>query len=77
MSRRIIHIQNAVSAELERHGQAIEVDPTIAKIHLTVVIGTSGMPEKVSYSAVSESRVADARLTGTIKIARMPPKVFG
>jgi hypothetical protein len=60
MTRRVIQIQNAVSGELERHGAAIEADASISKIHLTVVLSRhSGMPHKVSYSAVSESRLYD------------------
>jgi hypothetical protein len=47
-----------VSAELERHGPAIEANESISKIHLTVVLSRhSGMSHEVSYSAVSESRL--------------------
>jgi hypothetical protein len=46
------------SAPSWRHGPAIEADASISKIHLTVVLSRhSGMPQKVSYSAVSESRL--------------------
>jgi hypothetical protein len=61
MSRRIIHIQNAVSAELARHGPALEIDTTIQKIHLTVFLDRgSGMPAKISYTAISDRRLTSA-----------------
>jgi hypothetical protein len=67
MSRRIIHIKNAVSAELERHGAAIEADASIPRIQVTVILGrNSGMPERVSYSAVTDTRLTESR-----SIARM------
>ncbi|HMF52208.1 MAG TPA: hypothetical protein VK603_26350 [Candidatus Saccharimonadales bacterium] len=67
MARRTIHIQNAVSSEIARHEQAIDCDASISKIHLTVVLSRqSGMPFKVSYSAVSESRLTEA-----VKLSRV------
>ena len=60
--RRTIYIKNAVSAELDRHSGAIEADSSINKIHLTIVLARrSGMPERVSYSAVTETRLAEDR----------------
>jgi hypothetical protein len=71
MSRRIIHIQNAVSAELNRHADAIECDQSISKIQVTVTIDRhSGMPARVSYNASSDNHV-DTRLTEGVRIARM------
>jgi hypothetical protein len=70
MNRRIIHMKNAVSAELERHGAAIEADESISKIQLTVTLGRrSGVPERVSYSAVTDTRLTEGRsLVGMRKI---------
>jgi hypothetical protein len=70
MNRRVIHIKNAVTTELERHGAAIEADESISKIQLTVTLGRrSGVPERVSYSAVTDTRLTEGRsLVGMRKI---------
>ena len=36
-NRRTIYITNAISAEIDRHNGAIEVDDSISKIQLTVI----------------------------------------
>jgi hypothetical protein len=60
--RRTIYIKNTISAEIDRHSGAIEADTSISKIYLTIVMGRrSGIPERVTYSAVSESRLTEDR----------------
>jgi hypothetical protein len=62
LSRRTIYIKNAISAEVDRHSSAIEADNSISKIHLTIVLGRrSGMPERVTYTAVTETRLTEDR----------------
>lgn len=49
-------IHEALRRELERHDKALEVDLTLTKIHLEVIIGRqTGLPVKVHYQAHSET----------------------
>jgi len=54
-------IHEAVRRELERHDKALEVDITLTKIHLEVMIGRQGLPIKVRYQAHSESDLTDGK----------------
>jgi hypothetical protein len=49
-----------VSADLDRHGAPIDADASISKIHSTVVL-RSEMPQHISHSAVSETRLSEDR----------------
>jgi hypothetical protein len=58
---RITRIERALVTELQRHARAIEIDLTLTKINLSVILGRrTGEPVKVLYEAKGETDLTEA-----------------